>query len=76
MLPPVCLPVGVAGPALFSIFIFIRNLYFSPLLPSPRFISAFILVFFSLNHTSLKVGDADIVCALHETIYKRTLGPV
>lgn len=70
MLIPVCLlTAGVAGVALFSIFISILNLYLTALLPSYALLLTLSLLF--LNKTKqtvssqrnkvVKVGDADIV---------------
>ncbi len=65
MLTPVYLPAGVAGVALFFIFIAILNLYLIPLLPSSAVLLPLSLLFFqpgsSQGNKVVKVEDADIV---------------
>lgn len=56
MLTPVCLPAGVAGVALFSIFIAILNLYLTPLLPSSAVLLSLSLRFFLNRLLTRKQG--------------------
>lgn len=82
MLTPVCLPAGIAGVALFTVFIAILNLYLTPLLPSSPVFSLYLSLSLptgsSQGNKVVKVEDADIVwpicvcvCALHAVVYKR-----
>lgn len=65
MLTPVCLPAGIAGVALFTVFIAILNLYLTPLLPSSPVFSLYLSLSLptgsSQGNKVVKVEDADIV---------------
>ena len=72
MLSPVCLPAGIAGVALFLVFIAILNLYLTPLLPSSPVFSLYLSLSLPTGSSQwnkvVKVEDADIVWQICECV--------